>query len=119
MRRRVWRHGSPVHTLASAVSAEENTVRPNTWIRCLLPILFVSKLVGFAPPVEATLNTLIYDHAHLGSKILAQAERLAAEIFSGAGIEAQWTPGAVSDGVDLTDDFSAASPTPPLAHGNA
>jgi hypothetical protein len=85
-------------------------VRPNTWIKCLLPILFVSKSVGFAPPVETTLNTLIYDHAHVGSKILAQAERLAAEIFSGAGIEAQWTTGSVSDGVDLTNDFSAASP---------
>lgn len=85
-------------------------MRPNTCIRCLLPILFVSKLVAFAPPLELTLNALIYDRAHIGSKTLAQAERVAAEIFSGVGIEAQWKAGSVSDGVDLTNDFSAASP---------
>lgn len=97
------------HTRLTALP-EENIVRPDTCIRCLLPILLVSKLVAFAPPLEPTLNTLIYDRAHIGSKTLAQAERLATEIFSGAGIEAEWTTASVSDGLDLTNDFSAASP---------
>lgn len=98
----------PVRTLASPLFPEENAVRQKHWVRCLFPALFALNLTAESP-AQATLNVLIYDRAHIGSKTLAQAERLATEIFFGAGIDAHWATGSVSDPIDLTNDFSAAA----------
>jgi hypothetical protein len=77
------------------------------WIGCLLTTIFVSKVVAAAASIEAPLTVLIYDRAHVGSKTLTQAERLASEIFARAGVVAQWTTRSVSDGGALLNDFSA------------
>jgi hypothetical protein len=48
-----------------------------------------------------------YNFAHIGSKTLTQSEELATRIFAQAGVDAQWTTGALSDLETLVNDFSA------------
>lgn len=83
------------------------TAKP--WIRCLTAIILVSKAVAVAASLEAPLTVLIYDRAHVGSKTLAQAERVASEIFRRAAIEVRWMTRSVSDSEALLNDFSAAT----------
>lgn len=56
---------------------------------------------------ERMITIETYNLAHVGSKTLAEAEQLASRIFATAGIDARWTPGAVSDRVKLIIDFTA------------
>jgi hypothetical protein len=60
-------------------------------------------------PTEAPLTIFIYDRAHVGSKTLIHAERLASQIFERAGVETQWTTQSVSDRAALLNAFSAAT----------
>jgi hypothetical protein len=83
-------------------------MRRKSWIGCLLMTIWVLKLAGDAP-TQAPLTIFIYDRAHVGSKALVQAERLATEIFERAGVDTQWTTQSVSDGAALLNDFSAAT----------
>jgi hypothetical protein len=106
---RGWRQAAPVLTLASPVLRQPSAMRTaKPWIKCLFATICVSRVVG-AAPLEGPLTLLIYDRAHVGSKTLIQAERLASEIFAGAGIEAQWTSRSVPDSGSLLNDFSAAT----------
>jgi hypothetical protein len=81
----------------------------NLWIRYLLTTLFISKMAAATASIEATLTIVMYDRAHVGSKTLTQAERLASEIFYRAGVEARWTTGSVFEGDALLNDFSATT----------
>jgi hypothetical protein len=83
-------------------------MRRKSWMGCLLMPSWVLKLAGDAPSA-APLTIFIYDRAHVGSKTLVQAERLATEIFERAGVDTQWTTQSVSDGAALLNDFSAAT----------
>lgn len=76
------------------------------WTGCLLPTVFISKLALAALPAEAPLTIRMYDRARLGSKTLIQAERVASEIFSRAGVEARWTIWSDFGGDALVSDFS-------------
>lgn len=76
------------------------------WIRCLLPVIFVSKLVPDPLSAEKAITILMYDRARVGSKTLIQAEAVASEIFSRAGIRAQWTTPFDFDRNALVNDFS-------------
>jgi hypothetical protein len=76
------------------------------WTGFLLPTVFVPKLAAAALPAEASLTIRMYDRARIGSKTLIQAERVASEIFSRAGIEARWIIWSDFDGDALVNDFS-------------
>ena len=90
------------------------------WTRCFLMTIFISKVVSATALAEARLTILIYDRARVGSKTLIQAERVASEIFSYAGVEAQWRTRSDFDSDALVNDFSpsAAGCAQPLNSAN-
>ncbi len=90
------------------------------WIRGSLTTLLVwkmlaaeattdSKMVLAESTPHAPLTIAVYDRAHVGSKTLVRAERLATEIFAHAGVKVRWTTRSVFDGGLLLNDFSAGT----------
>jgi hypothetical protein len=79
------------------------------WIGCVLTAALSAKVL--AGSMNAPLNIQLYDRAHVGSKTLAQAERVSGEIFARAGIELHWTTRSVFDEDELMADFSAGGRT--------
>jgi hypothetical protein len=79
------------------------------WIRGLLTTIFASNVVAVRASIEAPLTILMHDRAHVGSKTLTQAERLASEIFARAGVSTQWTTRSIFDGDVRLYDFSATT----------
>jgi hypothetical protein len=63
-------------------------------------------------------SILLYDLAHVGSKTLQQADRIATEIFSNAGVNVRFATVSLTDPSELLTDFTArpaSGCTQPLA----
>ena len=64
---------------------------------------------GNVGPTQAAVTVSVYDFSHEPPKTLAQAEELAAAIFTAAGVDTRWTIGSVADRADTLNDFSMSA----------
>jgi hypothetical protein len=67
-------------------------------------------LSGAAQTLPLRIQIMVYDRAGVAPKALSQAEGLTGKILVAAGVDTEWSAGAISDLQRLGTDFTARTP---------